>query len=93
MAYYIPQLKLCGKISGINAIEVYLLPSLQSLHTFSLPSNAEKIIKVTDPNQLTDIDYSIPFVVIGEGSNTLFLDDFVGQVIQIANIGIGISED
>ncbi|OUL56096.1 UDP-N-acetylenolpyruvoylglucosamine reductase [Pseudoalteromonas ulvae] len=93
MAYYIPQLKLCGKILGINAIEVYPLPSLQSLHTFSLPSNAEKIIKVTDPNQLTDIDYSIPFVVIGEGSNTLFLDDFVGQVIQIANIGIGISED
>lgn len=93
MAYYIPQLKLCGKISGINAIEVYPLPSLQSLHTFALPANAETIIKVTDPNQLMDIDFTLPFVVIGEGSNMLFLNDFAGQVIQIANTGIDVSED
>ncbi|MDP4985585.1 UDP-N-acetylmuramate dehydrogenase [Pseudoalteromonas tunicata] len=67
--------------------------SLQSLHTFALPAHASTLIKIVDPMQLQHCDFTQPFVVLGGGSNTLFLADFSGVVLQIANLGIEINEN
>jgi UDP-N-acetylmuramate dehydrogenase len=65
---------------------------LQSLHTFALPHTCQGIINIDDPQQLRFVDFSQPFCVLGAGSNTVFIDDFVGTVIRINNKGVDIRE-
>ncbi len=69
------------------------MQSLQSLHTFSLPASCRSLITVTDPAQLTRIDFNAAFYILGAGSNTVFLEDFDGTVLRMANRGIEVSED
>ena len=66
--------------------------ALQSLHTFALPSHCQKLVVVEAPEQLKEIDFEPPFFILGEGSNCVFLEDFQGSVVQIANRGIEITE-
>ncbi|QTL36346.1 UDP-N-acetylmuramate dehydrogenase [Pseudoalteromonas viridis] len=66
--------------------------SLQSLHTFSLPASCSTLLRITDPAQLYDHDFSTPFYILGEGSNSVFLSDYAGTVIQMANRGVAIEE-
>ncbi|ATC97385.1 UDP-N-acetylmuramate dehydrogenase [Pseudoalteromonas spongiae] len=66
--------------------------SLSQLHTFALPAYAKRLIRIEDPTELQTIDWQAPFIVLGEGSNTVFVDDYQGVIIQIANKGIEISE-
>ncbi|TMP26782.1 UDP-N-acetylenolpyruvoylglucosamine reductase [Pseudoalteromonas rubra] len=66
--------------------------SLQSLHTFSLPASCSTLLRVTDPAQLYDHDFSTPFYILGEGSNSVFLSDYAGTVIQMANHGVVLEE-
>ncbi|TMP34848.1 UDP-N-acetylmuramate dehydrogenase [Pseudoalteromonas rubra] len=66
--------------------------SLQSLHTFSLPASCSTLLRVTDPAQLYDHDFSTPFYILGEGSNSVFLSDYAGTVIQMVNRGVAIEE-
>nr|WP_290444314.1 UDP-N-acetylmuramate dehydrogenase [Pseudoalteromonas sp. XMcav2-N] len=65
---------------------------MQSLHTFSLPASCRTLLRITDPAQLYDHDFSTPFYILGEGSNSVFLSDYEGTVIQMANRGVAIEE-
>ena len=67
--------------------------SLQSRHTFALPVMARDIIEIEKAEQLTQIDFNIPFMILGEGSNTVFLNDYSGSVISIKNRGIKKTQD
>jgi len=64
-----------------------LLP-LQSRHTFALPVMAQDIIEIENAAQLTQIDFNSPFMILGEGSNTVFLNDYSGLVISMKTRGI-----
>ncbi|QUI62133.1 UDP-N-acetylmuramate dehydrogenase [Pseudoalteromonas sp. A22] len=68
------------------------MTSLQSYHTFSLPSGCESLIVITDPHALVELDFSRPFFLIGEGSNTIFLEDYAGTVIKLATLGVDIEQ-
>ncbi|OCQ18728.1 UDP-N-acetylenolpyruvoylglucosamine reductase [Pseudoalteromonas luteoviolacea] len=68
------------------------MQSLQSLHTFALPAHCQKLVRITAPEQLHAIDFEKPFFILGEGSNCVFLDDFDGTVLQMANRGIDVNE-
>ncbi|QPB85212.1 UDP-N-acetylmuramate dehydrogenase [Pseudoalteromonas rubra] len=68
------------------------MPSLQSLHTFSLPASCRTLLRITDPAQLYDHDFCTPFYILGEGSNSVFLADYEGTVIQMANLGVEVEE-
>ncbi|KAF7785649.1 UDP-N-acetylmuramate dehydrogenase [Pseudoalteromonas rubra] len=50
------------------------------------------MLRITDPAQLYDHDFSTPFYILGEGSNSVFLSDYAGTVIQMANRGVAIEE-
>lgn len=60
--------------------------SLKSLHTFKLPYRARKVIEITDPVALADIEED--YYVLGEGSNTLFTSDFEPTLVRVAIKGI-----
>ena len=68
------------------------MPSVQSLHTFALPAHCAALITITHSESLFEIDFSKPCYVMGEGSNTVFIEDFTGTVLKIANKGIAVTE-
>lgn len=60
--------------------------SLKKLHTFALPVCAEQVIYAETAEQLVAAwllakQQSKPFLLLGEGSNALFLSDFAGIVV------------
>lgn len=60
------------------------LQSLQHLHTFSLPAFCNNIQTANSVDSLIELlqEYAIqPYLVMGEGSNTIFLADFSSTVI------------
>ncbi|MDQ2045112.1 UDP-N-acetylmuramate dehydrogenase [Pseudoalteromonas sp. 20-92] len=66
--------------------------SLHSLHTFALNSQCQNFVEITQLEQLKTQSFSAPFCLLGEGSNTVFLNDYMGTVIKIALKGIKITE-
>ena len=66
--------------------------SLQSFHTFSLPSQCQHFYQIDEVNQLLSTDFSAPFCILGEGSNTVFLSDYQGSVIHMNTKGIDIEQ-
>ncbi len=68
------------------------MPSLQSLHTFALPAQSKSLCVIDDVAQLERLDYSQPYYVLGEGSNTVFIGDYDGLVIKMATKGVVISK-
>ena len=71
------------------------LNSVQNLHTFKLKSNAKKISiieDVTELNRFVGKANGKDFVVLGEGSNTIFMEDFSGEVVRLDLKGKAINE-
>lgn len=69
--------------------------SLKPFHTFGLDAKASKIIEAHDINDFVQIwdQYSKePKLLIGEGSNVIFCDDFEGIVILNCLKGISLEE-
>ena len=66
--------------------------SLQPLHTFALSSQCQNFVEITDLAQLKSQCFKVPFCLLGEGSNTIFLNDYAGTVIKMATQGITITE-
>ena len=67
--------------------------NLTSLNTFKVNATADFFAEITSEQELEEaLDYasarSIPFEIIGGGSNILFAQDFKGMVIRIRNKGI-----
>jgi len=66
--------------------------SLHSLHTFALNSQCQHFVEITQLEQLKAQSFSPPFCLLGEGSNTVFLNDYTGTVIKMATKGIKVTE-
>lgn len=59
--------------------------SLTSLHTFGLPCKAQSFFALDTPKDLPATLEALPhkaFYILGEGSNTVFLEDYQGSVIS-----------
>lgn len=72
--------------------------SLKPYHTFSLPVYADEIVFADTPESLVTYwchasEQNTPVLIVGEGSNVLFLEDFAGTVIVNRIKGIEIAED
>jgi UDP-N-acetylmuramate dehydrogenase len=72
--------------------------SLKSFNTFSLEVNAAKIVTVDTVDQLVsawnDAKLAcLPVLLLGEGSNVLFLEDFAGVVILNRIKGIVVTDE
>ncbi|QLR45184.1 UDP-N-acetylmuramate dehydrogenase [Enterobacter sp. RHBSTW-00994] len=71
--------------------------SLKPWNTFGIQRNANQIVRAENAKQLLDAwktaaDSHQPVLILGEGSNVLFLDDFAGTVILNRIMGIDIEE-
>ncbi|QNS01795.1 MAG: UDP-N-acetylmuramate dehydrogenase [Buchnera aphidicola (Pentalonia nigronervosa)] len=71
--------------------------SLKHLNTFLINVNAKKIIFVQTIQSLLKTWkmcqlYNIPYIILGEGSNVLFLENYIGLVIINRIKGIRITE-
>jgi UDP-N-acetylmuramate dehydrogenase len=66
--------------------------ALQPLHTFALSSQCQNFVEINQLEQLQAHSFIAPFCLLGEGSNTVFLDDYAGTVIKMATKGIDINE-
>ncbi|QLD33833.1 UDP-N-acetylmuramate dehydrogenase [Mannheimia varigena] len=72
--------------------------SLTPFHTFHLPTKAAQIIEFTSVEQLLTewqnaFHADMPILILGQGSNVLFLDDFNGVVLVNKLKGIEHRED
>ena len=71
--------------------------SLKSFNTFGIEASAKCIIVIESANQLLEtwavaVGHKQPAIILGEGSNVLFLNDFDGTVILNRIKGIQITE-
>ena len=71
--------------------------SLKPWNTFGIQRNANQIVRADTAQQLLDAWQSAtennePVLILGEGSNVLFLDDFAGTVIINRIMGIDVEE-
>ncbi|MEM1081014.1 MAG: UDP-N-acetylmuramate dehydrogenase, partial [Pseudomonadota bacterium] len=63
-------------------LEVHTQTPLDTLSTFQLPARAAELVELTDPSQLSSaLDTALPILILGGGSNTVFVDDYPGRVI------------
>ncbi|HAP82641.1 MAG TPA: UDP-N-acetylenolpyruvoylglucosamine reductase, partial [Enterobacteriaceae bacterium] len=74
--------------------------SLKPFNSFNLECSAKKLIEATSSEALQQAwreatQQSEPVMILGEGSNVLFLENFDGTVIvnRIAGIAVTESED
>lgn len=72
--------------------------SLIKFTTFGINAKAKNIIVATSPDSLAEfwrlaIDRHDPVLILGEGSNVLFLEDFSGTILLNRIKGITITED
>ncbi len=64
---------------------------LSALSTFRLPARARELIELTAPEQLTELPASeLPLLVLGGGSNTVFLGDWPGRILLNRLTGVDI---
>ncbi|MET1219799.1 MAG: UDP-N-acetylmuramate dehydrogenase [Glaciecola sp.] len=69
------------------------MSALASLHTFGLSAQARKIIPIRTLNDVQHIIAATqPFFILGEGSNTVFTEDFAGTVFLNQLLGKTLSE-
>lgn len=70
--------------------------SLQTLHTFGLPASASEFAYIHSlheaKQQIQQLTHPA-FYILGEGSNTVFLEDFSGTVFKMAIKGIVVHEE
>jgi UDP-N-acetylmuramate dehydrogenase len=65
--------------------------SLASHHSFGFPSSADALLSIDSPAELkTQLNRlnNTAFYILGEGSNTVFLENFLGTVVKPAFMGI-----
>ncbi len=79
-------------------IEITENKSLKDLNTFGLEANARFFCQIFEENQLIDalqfaITKQLKYIILGGGSNILFIKDYDGLVIKIENKGINIIEE
>ena len=86
-----------GKLAGFLHPEAIMNLSLKPWNTFGIDRCAARIIIVETATQLTDAWQQaaaddLPALILGEGSNVLFLEDYAGAVLINRIRGIEITE-
>lgn len=66
------------------------LISLKELHTFRLPYRARAVVELTSADDLAQLEDD--YYVLGEGSNTIFTEDFTCRILRVAIEGYECSE-
>lgn len=70
------------------------MPSLSALHTFGLDASAQTVSRVDTVSTLFALaQQQFPNLILGEGSNTIFTEDYTGVIWQNCLSGITFSED
>ncbi|MCY7294776.1 UDP-N-acetylmuramate dehydrogenase [Alteromonas sp. a30] len=68
--------------------------SLQDLHSFGLSAKAGVVKRLSKMESLPSVGMNDePFLVLGEGTNTVFVDDYEGVVVKPELRGIAIKEE
>jgi len=78
-----------------NCQSVVILKSLQHLHTFGLPAHCADTVSiktVQDAHDFIAQYHDTPYYLLGQGSNTAFVADYQGTVVEIALKGISVNE-
>ncbi|MDV6315788.1 UDP-N-acetylmuramate dehydrogenase [Idiomarina sp. HP20-50] len=65
---------------------------LAERHTFKLPARCRSFIELDCSDDVEQLSFDEPYYLLGEGSNTLFIDDFQGTVICNRLLGVCIEE-
>lgn len=73
-------------------LQAIFVAQLGNLHTFSLAATCQQIHVIEQTSQLQQIDFTQPFCLLGEGSNSIFLADYQGQVICMQTKGIEVTQ-
>ncbi|GAB3021238.1 UDP-N-acetylmuramate dehydrogenase [Bowmanella dokdonensis] len=68
-----------------------LLIELSNYHTFGFRNHAARVIQLQQLEQLPVVSEG-PLYILGEGSNSIFVEDFAGTVLKVSLKGIEISE-
>lgn len=69
-------------MASVNAPEIIRAADLTALSTFRLPARAAELIAIESPAQLAALpDAAGAELILGGGSNTLFVADFSGRVV------------
>tara|TARA_R110002153_G_scaffold71005_1_gene186469 strand:- start:1864 stop:2892 length:1029 start_codon:yes stop_codon:yes gene_type:complete len=79
-----------------NSQWVVILKSLQHLHTFGLRASSNDLAcihSLSDAHDFVEHHNNAPFYLLGQGSNTAFIEDYEGTVVEMALKGITVSED
>lgn len=72
--------------------------SLTEFTTFGINVQAKNIITATSPDALAEawrgaVERQEPVLILGDGSNVLFLEDFIGTILLNRIKGISVAED
>jgi len=72
--------------------------ALKNLHTFGIEVYTQYFIELTNKEEIEECathfdEIPKPIYFLGGGANTLFIDDYKGTVIHIANKGISLIEE
>ncbi|MBR1851393.1 MAG: UDP-N-acetylmuramate dehydrogenase [Bacteroidales bacterium] len=62
--------------------------SLLKLNTFGLDARASRLVTIEAADELRQVDFGNPYLVLGGGSNMVFAHNFDGTVLHMANRGI-----
>lgn len=83
-----------GKITHLSVIpRTHPLFDLSTLHTFGLKARAANLISITHKQDVSALSQLIgPYLLLGEGSNSIFVEDYPGTVVLIRLSGIHITE-
>ncbi|MDA6066867.1 UDP-N-acetylmuramate dehydrogenase [Idiomarina abyssalis] len=65
---------------------------LAERHTFKLPAKCRTLIELNSSDEVEQLAFEEPYYLLGEGSNTLFLEDFQGTVVCNRLLGVCIEE-
>ncbi|WP_246840659.1 UDP-N-acetylmuramate dehydrogenase [Lacimicrobium sp. SS2-24] len=65
--------------------------NLASYHTFGFQSSAQSLVEIESLKSVPELDDG-PQYVLGDGSNTVFLEDFEGTILKVSIKGVSVSE-
>lgn len=73
-----------------RATDLNIMHSVKQLHSFQLPSYAQSIQYINTVEKLRNLQWSSDLLFLGEGTNTLFIDNFSGTVLVNQLKGVSI---
>jgi len=87
-----------GEIKVVTSIDIQTNVCLQNLNTMSVPARAAYFCEITSLDDVKQAlsfarDKGIPIFVLGEGSNTIFKDNYSGLILHNRMMGIELIHD